>query len=105
MVALGDPRVNANAFAVNCPAKGKARWIDSRTWSYDFDHDLPAGLRCNLHPQRRVKDPERRCVCPASRKFTFDTGGPSIVESRPYADSSDIDGEASGLCPGFGRAG
>jgi hypothetical protein len=90
MVPLGDPRVNADAFAVYCPAKGKARWIDSRTWSYDFDHDLPAGLRCNFTLSAGLKTLSG-AVFAGQPQFTFDTGGPSIVESRPYADSSDID--------------
>ncbi|HEY2106823.1 MAG TPA: MG2 domain-containing protein, partial [Candidatus Binataceae bacterium] len=90
MVPLGDPRVNANAFAVNCPAKGKARWIDSRTWSYDFDHDLPAGLRCSFTLNAGMKTLNGAAFA-GQPQFIFDTGGPAIVESRPYADSTDID--------------
>ena len=90
MVPLGDPRVNANAFAVNCPAKGKPRWIDSRTWSYDFDHDLPAGLRCTFTLSAGLKTLSGATFA-GQPQFTFDTGGPSILESRPWADSTDID--------------
>ena len=50
MVALGDPRVPADPFTVECDAKGTSRWIDSRTWSYDFEEDLPAGVRCRFTP-------------------------------------------------------
>ena len=48
MVALGDPRAPLEPFAIACPAKATARWIDTRTWSYDFESDLPAGLRCRF---------------------------------------------------------
>ncbi len=90
MVPLGDPRVNANAFSVDCPAHGKPRWIDSSTWSYDFDHDLPAGLRCTFTLSAGLKI-LRGAAFSGRRQFIFDTGGPSIVESRPSADSTDID--------------
>jgi len=90
MVPLGDPRVNANAFTADCPAKAKARWIDSQTWSYDFDHDLPAGLRCTFTLSTGLKS-LRGAAIAGRRQFTFDTGGPSIIETRPWADSNDID--------------
>ncbi len=89
MVPLGDPRVNAAAFAVNCPASGTPRWIDSRTWSFDFKNDLPAGLRCTFTLSPNLKT--LRGAGLASQQFTFDTGGPSIIETRPWTDSSDID--------------
>jgi hypothetical protein len=62
MVPLGDPRVSAAAFSVNCAPPGTARWIDSRTWSYDFKNDLPAGAM-HLYPQPGFEDSERRHVC------------------------------------------
>ena len=48
MVPLGDPRVRRSPFQIDCPAHGVPRWIDSRQWSYDFDRDLPAGVRCTF---------------------------------------------------------
>ncbi len=90
MVPLGDPRVNTNIFAIACPPPGKARWIDSRTWSYDFDQDLPAGIRCTFTLNPGIKS-LGGAVIGGRSQFSFDTGGPSIVESRPYADSTDID--------------
>jgi uncharacterized protein YfaS (alpha-2-macroglobulin family) len=90
MVPLGDPRVNSAAFIVNCPAPGTARWIDSRTWSYDFKNDLSAGLRCTftLNPDLKTL---RGARFAGRTQFTFDTGGPSIIETRPWTDSTDID--------------
>ena len=45
MVPFGDPRLR-EPFEIDCPARGNGRWADSRNWIYDFDQDLPAGLRC-----------------------------------------------------------
>ena len=47
MVALGDPRL-ADPFDIDCAAKGHGRWADERNWIYDFDDDLPAGVRCTF---------------------------------------------------------
>src|SRR5689334_16971517 len=58
MVALGDPRPTADPFAIECPATGTSRWVDSHTWAYDFGRELPAGLRCRftLRPDVRALD-------------------------------------------------
>jgi hypothetical protein len=44
MVALGDPRAPVDPFTIDCPEKGTSRWVDSRTWSYDFRRIIPAGI-------------------------------------------------------------
>src|SRR5262245_16245247 len=46
IVPLGDPRSLRDPFAIECSAKGRARWADGRTWIYTFDENLPAGVRC-----------------------------------------------------------
>src|SRR4051794_26781963 len=50
MVAFGDPRLES-PFDVQCDAKGRGRWADSRNWIYDFENDLPAGLKCSFTPK------------------------------------------------------
>ena len=92
MVALGDPRDTTVPFIVDCAAKGAARWIDSRNWSYDFNNDLPAGLRCSFKLRAGLKSLAGKAFTDL-RKFDFDTGGPSIVDQRPWADSNNIDEE------------
>src|SRR5688572_11090648 len=52
MVAFGDPRLT-DPFTVQCDGdaertKGRGRWADSRNWVYDFETDLPAGIRCRF---------------------------------------------------------
>ena len=45
MVAFGDPAA-ADPFDVTCPVPGQGRWVDTGQWVYDFERDLPAGIRC-----------------------------------------------------------
>ena len=47
MVPFGDPR-EVDPFAIDCVEKGKGRWADMKNWVYDFDRDLPAGVRCSF---------------------------------------------------------
>lgn len=81
MVALGDPRL-ADPFSVVCPAAGRGRWADSRNWVYDFDADLPAGLRCTFTLRSEARTLDGRALS-GKRSFTFDSGGPAIVASYP----------------------
>lgn len=57
MVPFGDPRVN-EPFAIDCPEAGKGRWVDARNFVYDFERDLPAGVRCTftLKPNLKTLD-------------------------------------------------
>jgi alpha-2-macroglobulin len=92
MVPLGDPRDTTAPFVIDCPAKGAGRWIDSRNWSYDFEHDLPAGLRCSFKLRAGLKSLAGNAFSDL-RAFDFDTGGPSIVDQRPWSGDTDIDEE------------
>jgi len=47
MVPFGDPRLS-DPFEISCPVQGKGRWADDRNWAYDFEEDLPAGIRCEF---------------------------------------------------------
>lgn len=91
MVALGDSRL-ADPFIVDCPVAGKGRWADTRTWEYDFDADLPAGVRCTFVLQKNLRSVGGRAVAGA-QSFRFDTGGPAIVSSYPHEGWSGIDEE------------
>jgi hypothetical protein len=82
MVPFGDPRLT-EPFDIDCPMPGTARWADSRNWVYDFERDLPAGLRCRF----RLK-PDVRTLAGArpggAAEYQFNTGGPAIRQSMPY---------------------
>ncbi|HUA34669.1 MAG TPA: MG2 domain-containing protein [Candidatus Binataceae bacterium] len=90
MVPLGDPRVSVSPFAIDCPQKGAARWIDSFNWSFDFKQDLPAGVQCTFTLRSGLKTLAGQPVASAP-PFQFDTGGPSVIETRPWMDSNAID--------------
>src|SRR5262249_24881932 len=40
----GPPRV----FVVDCPTPGAGRWVDPRTWVYDFAAEVLGGVRCTF---------------------------------------------------------
>ena len=61
---------------------GTARWIDSRQWSYDFDQDLPAGVRCTFTLAPGLKTLKGAGLAEPSHHFIFDTGGPAVVETQ-----------------------
>ena len=92
MVALGDPRAVSIPFDVDCPEPGTPRWADSRTWVYDFDRDLPGGVRCTFRVRDGVKSLSGEPVGGVST-FEFSTGGPAIVWSTPPDGDDAIDEE------------
>jgi alpha-2-macroglobulin len=89
MVALGDPRLPA-PFDVECGVAGSGRWVDTRNWVYDFEHDLPAGERCAFTVRDGITALDGAPLAAAS--FRFSTGGPAIVQALP-AEGSRIDEE------------
>lgn len=88
MVAFGDPRL-PSPFDVQCPAKGHGHWVDARNWVFDFDADLPAGLKCEFKVRGGLKSAAGAVTTPAS--FTFTTGGPAIRAAWPDEGSEEID--------------
>ena len=83
MIEFGDPRAAAPA-RVDCGARGSGRWLDERTWSYDFDAALPSGLQCRVTVAKGVKALDGRAL-PAAREFRIASGGPAILRSAPAA--------------------
>lgn len=88
MVTLGDPRL-PDPFDVSC-APGKGRWADARNWVYDFDADLPAGLRCAFTLRRDARTAAGAALS-GKRTFTFTTGGPAILDGHPHEGSAFVD--------------
>ncbi|HKS56129.1 MAG TPA: hypothetical protein VJS12_12615, partial [Steroidobacteraceae bacterium] len=77
IVTLGDPRL-PDPFDVQCPAPGQGRWADPRNWVYDFDDDLPAGLRCTFTLRTQLRTAAGGALS-GTRTFSFNTGGPAIA--------------------------
>ena len=75
-------------FIIDCPEDGVGRWIDSRTWVYDFAHDLPGGVRCGFKLRLGLVTQAGTLVT-GQMVFTFTTGGPSILTAIPIQDSTD----------------
>ncbi|MDD5330503.1 MAG: MG2 domain-containing protein [Sulfuricella sp.] len=88
IIPFGDPRL-PEPFDIDCPAKGTARWADTRNWVYDFDRDLPAGVACKFKLKSDIKTLEGAALG-GETKFSFSTGGPAVIRSVPY-EGSNID--------------
>lgn len=94
VVAMGDPRL-PDPFAIDCRGaedlpKGRGRWADDRNWEYDFDADLPAGVRCSLTLKPGLVAATGVALV-EPRRFEFDSGGPAIVQALPYDGHHNID--------------
>lgn len=84
MTTFGDPR-NESPFDITCPEKGAGRWADVKNWAFDFDRDLSAGVACSFTLKEGLKALSGGAVT-GERVFTFTTGGPAIIASRPGRD-------------------
>src|SRR5262245_64540014 len=73
MVPLGDPRGAADPFEIECPEAGSGRWVDSRSWVYDFARDLPAGGRCRFRLRPGLRSLAGEAVT-GRQEFAFSTG-------------------------------
>ena len=89
MVRFGDPKA-PSPFTVECSEAGTGRWIDEKTFSYDFVKDLPAGLACRFTLKPDVQSLKGETVS-GKTQFRFTTGGPYVRDTRPYRGSSDVD--------------
>ena len=89
MVAFGDLRLG-DPFSIDCPEKGAGRWIDGNNWSYDFVRDLPAGVACQFTLKPDAKDLAGKPLV-GEHHFSFNTGGPAVIESLPRRGSRNID--------------
>ncbi|CAG1017960.1 partial Alpha-2-macroglobulin, partial [Burkholderiaceae bacterium] len=85
MVRFGDPRLPP-PFDVACanttPVTGSGRWVDDKTWVYDFTRDVPAGVRCEFTLKPGLRSLAGQSVG-GSAMFAFSTGGPAIVRAYP----------------------
>ncbi|NWG40120.1 MAG: alpha-2-macroglobulin [Hydrogenophilaceae bacterium] len=88
MVPLGDPRL-PEPFNIDCAEKGSGRWVDGRNWVYDFERDLPAGVRCTFTLKPDSKALDGTLLEPASKSFS--TGGPAVLTTWPGEGSESLD--------------
>ncbi|MCK9687398.1 alpha-2-macroglobulin family protein [Scleromatobacter humisilvae] len=85
MVKFGDPRLPAPLDVACTPAgtqAGTARWVDDKTWVFDFAKDLPPGTKCSVAPHPGIRSVAGAAIA-ADAKFAFSTGGPAVVRAYP----------------------
>lgn len=84
-VNFGDAKAAA-PLTLNCgdtqAAKGKGRWISDREWVFDFDNDLPPGVRCGVTPVSGFKSASGALLTGVS-SYQFNSGGPFVRSLRP----------------------
>ena len=86
MVRFGDPRLPA-PFDLRCNpgATGSGRWVDDKTWVFDFNQDVAAGTQCSVALKGSQKALSGEAVT-GTTTYAFSTGGPSVVRPYPYPD-------------------
>lgn len=86
MVAFGAPGLPAPA-RVKCSdasaSAGHARWIDDKTWAWDFSADLPPGVACSVDLGEGLKS-SAGVALKGPKHYTFETGGPIVQSIEPY---------------------
>src|SRR5512146_2398286 len=92
MVPFGDPRGGIEPFDIVCSEKGTGRWADGKNWVFDFDKDLPSGIRCEFKLKPELKSLSGKDLA-GQKVFSFSTGGPSIRASDPYEGTRWVDEE------------
>ena len=83
MVDFGDAKLGA-PFDIQCSAAGSGRWVNDRTWVYDFTADLGPGVRCTFNAKSDFRSRDGGAIG-GKTAYTFSTGGPAILRSIPYA--------------------
>ena len=79
VVALGDPRADA-PFTIDCPVPGSGKWLDERTWAYDFERDLPGATRCSFSVRAEVRDAAGQPLKPETFRQSMRT--PLVYDGR-----------------------
>jgi hypothetical protein len=87
-VNFGDPKAPA-PLSLSCSdaqvTQGTGRWVNDRTWVFDFADDLPPGVACTLQVRAGFQSPKGAELSGGS--FKFNTGGPFVQSVRPYSGS------------------
>nr|WP_157900406.1 Ig-like domain-containing alpha-2-macroglobulin family protein [Rhodoferax koreense] len=89
-VNFGDPKAAA-PLALSCSdaeaSRGTGRWTSEREWVFDFDSDLPPGVRCTVSRKTGIKSPSGAELA-GKASYQFNTGGPFVQNTRPYSGST-----------------
>ncbi len=84
-VNFGDPKAPA-PLAVSCSdaqaGKGTGRWTGEKRWVFDFENDLPPGVRCTVTRVSGFKSASGAELTGADR-YQFSSGGPFVRYVTP----------------------
>ncbi len=84
-VNFGDPKAPA-PLSVSCTdaqaGKGTGRWTDAKAWVYDFENDLPPGVRCTVMRIPTFK-PSAGGDLTGPERYQFNSGGPFVRSFMP----------------------
>jgi hypothetical protein len=84
-VNFGGPKADA-PLTLNCSdaqvTKGSGRWVTDRSWTYEFERDLPPGVTCNLQVRSGFKS-AKGAELTSTGGYQFSTGGPFVQNIQP----------------------
>lgn len=88
-IHFGDPKAEA-PLSLSCSdaqaTKGSGRWVTDRSWAFEFENDLPPGIRCSAQIKPGYKSAAGAQLTSGS-SYKFNTGGPFVRTLRPYPHS------------------
>lgn len=70
--------------------QGEGRWLDGQHWTYVFRTALPAGVHCEARVLPGFQTLNAEPLSGADH-FRFGTGGPQVMDMRPYGSQVDED--------------
>ncbi|MBX9831813.1 MAG: alpha-2-macroglobulin, partial [Burkholderiaceae bacterium] len=84
-VNFGDPKAPA-PMGLSCSdleaTKGAGRWTGEREWVFDFESDLPPGVRCTATVKTGFKSAAGADLTGA-KSYQFNSGGPFVQSIQP----------------------
>ncbi|WP_077000885.1 MG2 domain-containing protein [Variovorax sp. KK3] len=84
-VTFGDPKAPP-PLAVNCTdaqaGKGTGRWTADKQWVWDFENDLPPGVRCTVTRIAAFKS-AAGAELTGPERYQFSSGGPFVRNWQP----------------------
>lgn len=94
-VSFGDPKapppLNVTC-SDNRTATGSGRWIGDKEWVFQFENDLPPGVRCTVKLRKEFVSPKGAALTADPVRpggYQFNTGGPVVLSIRPYPNNPD----------------
>ncbi|MGO4314260.1 hypothetical protein AB4Z35_31300, partial [Pseudomonas sp. KB_15] len=63
-------------------AAGSGHWVNATNWVFDFERDLPPGMRCTVRIAGGLKSVAGKAYA-GKPEYRFETGGPTVVSARP----------------------